>query len=71
MITVLRLERERRGWTQDHVASQIGITKGALHNIETGIRRPSFGVLVKLLDLFEYNDPRELFAEAPLTTNLK
>lgn len=69
MNTMLRQERQKRGWTQEYVAQQIGITKGALHNVETGRRKPSYDVLVKLLDLFGYKDPRELFAEAPEPPN--
>ena len=66
---MLRQERKNRGWTQDYVAQQIGITKTAVHDIETGRRKPSYDVLVKLLDLFGYKDPRELFAEAPEPPN--
>ena len=69
MKTVLRQERKNRGWTQDYVAQQIGITKSAVHDIETGRRKPSYDVLVKLLDLFGYKDPRELFAEVPKPPN--
>lgn len=65
MNTVLRQERIVRNWTLENVAKQIGITKATLQRIETGKRKPSYEVLVKLLDLFGYNDPRELFAEAP------
>ncbi len=64
MKTMLEQERLHRGWTQEYVAQQIGITKGALNNIEKSKRNPSYNVLVKLLDLFGYSDPRELFAEA-------
>lgn len=63
MKTVLEQERLRRNWTQEFVAKQIGITKGALNNIEKNNRKPSYDVLVKLLDLFDYNDPRILFSE--------
>ena len=69
MFLVIRQERMRRGWTQEHVARAIGITKGAFRNIETGQRKPSYDVLVKLLDLFDYTDPRELFAAAAAPTN--
>lgn len=69
MNTMLRQERKNRGWTQDYVAQQIGITKTAVHDIETGRRKPSYDVLVKLLDLFGYKDPRELFAEVPEPPN--
>lgn len=65
MSTTLRQERKDRDWTQEYVARRIGVTKAAVHDMETGRRKPSYKVLVKLLDLYGYNDPRELFAELP------
>ena len=62
MKTVLVQERTKRGWTQDYVAKQIGISRVAFTHIENGKRKPSYDVLVKLLDLFGYSDPRLLFA---------
>ena len=70
VITKLRQERINHGWKLNYVAQQVGVTKAALHNIETGQRYPSFKVLVKLLDLFEYNDPRQLFKLVDQSTNL-
>lgn len=70
MNTLMRQEREQKGWTQKYVAQQIGVTKAAVHDMETGRRYPSFKVLVKLLDLFGYSDPRLLFAPADETSNL-
>ena len=67
MITRLRQERFDRRWTLEYVATRIGVTKTAVHDIETGRRKPSYDILVKLLDLFEYNDPRLLLAEADKT----
>lgn len=64
MDLVLRQERIERGWTQEFVAKRIGTTKTTVQMLETGQRKPSYNVLVKLLDLFEYNDPRELFGAA-------
>ena len=58
----IRQERIQRGWTQGFVARQIGITKAAYRNIEAGQCKPSYDVLIKLLDLFGYNDPCKLFA---------
>ena len=58
----IRQERIQRRWTQGFAARQIGMTKAAYRNIETGQRKPSYDVLIKLLDLFDYNDPRKLFA---------
>lgn len=62
MNIVLQQERITRGWTQDFVAKQIGVKKTSVSMLETGQRKPSYDVLVKLLDLFEYDDPRLLFA---------
>ena len=65
MQLMLRQERINRSWTQEYVADRIGTTKQAVQLFETNQCKPSYDVLVKLLDLFGYNDPRELFAEAP------
>ena len=63
MTLVIRQERISRGWTLEYVAKIIGLTKAAYRNIETGKRKPSQDVLFRLLDLFNYSDPRELFRE--------
>lgn len=64
MKLMLRQEREARNWTLDFVARQIGTTKATVQMLETGQRKPSYNVLVKLLDLFNYSDPRKLFGAA-------
>lgn len=64
MYLQMRQEREKRKWTLEYVALKVGRTKPFIHDIETGRRKPSYEVLVKLLDLFGYNDPRQLFAVA-------
>lgn len=64
MLLTLRQERIRRKWSQSYVAEQAGLSLTAIQKIETGQRKPSYDVLVKLLDLFGYNDPRELFGTA-------
>ena len=66
METVLRQERKRRGWSQQYVAAVVGVSRVAIQQLETGSTKPSYDVLVKLLDLFGYEDPRLLFgAETP------
>lgn len=67
---MLRQERVTRDWSQEYVANQVGITPEAVSMLENGQRYPSFKVLVKLLDLFGYSDPRLLFAPADETSNL-
>lgn len=61
---MLRQERMKKGWTQEFVAKQIGTAKATVQMLETGQRKPSYDVLVKLLDLFEYSAPRKLFGAA-------
>lgn len=62
----IRQERENRGWTQEEVAQQVGITKQAVQQIENNAIKPSYEVLVKLEDLFHKNH-RQLFAAADET----
>lgn len=64
MKLVLKQERIKRGWTQDYVAKKCGVSCQTVCDWENSRRKPSFDVLVKLLDLFDYNDPRKLFGEA-------
>ena len=59
----IRQERQERNWTQKYVANKIGVTKATVQMIETGQRKPSYEVLVKLEDLFHKNH-RQLFAVA-------
>lgn len=59
----MRQERKRRGWSQEFIAQQIGVTPETVHYIETGQRKPSYDVLVKLEDLFQMGH-RDLFGAA-------
>lgn len=68
MNLVMRHERIQRGWTQQYVGSQIGITAEAVGMIETGQRNPSYTVLVKLENLFDL-PYRRLFAVTDDTPN--
>lgn len=61
---MLRQERKRRKWKLSYVADKVGVTASTIHDMETGRCKPSFDVLVKLLDLFDYDDPRKLFGAA-------
>lgn len=63
----IRQERIARGWTLDFVAKQVGAARSTIQMLETGQRKPSYDVLIKLLDLFEYSDPRKLFDTANST----
>lgn len=65
---MLKEERLKRKWTLAYVAKKTGVTISLIQKLENSKRKPSYDVLVKLLDL-GYNDPRELFAEAPEPPN--
>lgn len=59
----IRQERLKNKWTQEYVANKVNITPESVSLIETGRRKPSYDVLVKLEDLFGKTH-RELFAVA-------
>ena len=60
----IRVERLKRGWTQGYVGQCVGVSKVSIHEIETGKQHPSYGVLLKLLKLFdvEHKNLTQLFA---------
>jgi transcriptional regulator with XRE-family HTH domain len=65
----IRQERIRRGWTQEYIGQQVGVSKVAIHDIETGKQKPSFDILLKLLTLFnvDHKNVSRLFAPAEET----
>lgn len=63
MKNTLGEKRKDRGWTQKYVAKQIGVSPEAICMLETGQRKPSYDVLIKLEDLFEMGH-RDLFGAA-------
>ena len=71
MNTMIRQERKQKGWTLAYVSKHVGVTPATIHDIETGRCKPSYDVLVKLLNLFGYKDPRELFKKVPETSQSK
>ena len=55
----LKLERERRGWTQRYVAQQIGVDPFTISRWERGLNLPSPYALQKVSRLFG-KTPEEL-----------
>lgn len=49
-IKQIRLDNK---WTQQYVANQLGITKAAYSNIETGNRSPSLKLAIRIQKLFK------------------
>ena len=63
----LRKIRQEKGWSQRFVGDYCGISKTAIHDIETGKQKPSYDVLVKLETLFKKKHDC-LLAQAEETT---
>lgn len=51
----LKIMRKVSGYSQRRAAEEIGVTRSAIGMYETGERKPSFDVIVKLSDLYGYN----------------
>ncbi|GKU82694.1 helix-turn-helix domain-containing protein [Niallia sp. NCCP-28] len=49
----LKNEREKRNWSQLHVAKKVGITNAVLSNYERDVRDPDTNTLKKLADLYD------------------
>lgn len=49
----MKSKRKTKSWTQSYVGHEIGVAKSTVSDIETGRRKPSFDVLIKLLILFD------------------
>ena len=49
----LKYLRKQSGMTQEQLGMQLGITKSAIVNYETGIRKIPFDLLVKIADQFQ------------------
>jgi transcriptional regulator with XRE-family HTH domain len=45
--------RDQRGWTQEHLASSLGISRAALSHYEKNRREPDSETLTKVADLFK------------------
>ncbi|UNK17623.1 helix-turn-helix domain-containing protein [Paenibacillus sp. N3/727] len=45
--------REKRGWTQEELATTVGITRAALSHYEKNRRKPDFETLTHLADRFD------------------
>lgn len=49
----LKMERERRAWTQGHMATLLGISNGTLSGYERNYREPDLDTLTKIAELLE------------------
>lgn len=62
LITKMRYERIKNGWSLNYVASKVGISNQAISKIELQkTKNPSYDIIVSLEDLFGLSH-RELFS---------
>ena len=59
----IKIEREKREWTQTDFGAKIGINSSAISRIENGTQKFSISKLKKLADVFEFDlqKVRDLF----------
>ena len=48
----VKTEREKRGWSQEHLAGKLHISRQSVSKWETGKNYPSIEVIINLSDLF-------------------
>lgn len=48
----LKKEREKKGWSQEYLATKIHVSRQSVSKWETGKNYPSIGVIINLSDLF-------------------
>ena len=56
-----RKTREKGKRSITYFAEQLGITRQHYSNIENGLSDPSFGLMKRFSEIFEYDDIWELF----------
>ncbi|PGE06868.1 transcriptional regulator [Bacillus toyonensis] len=48
----LKKEREKKGWSQEYLATKIHVSRQSISKWETGKNYPNIGVIIDLSDLF-------------------
>lgn len=66
----LRTLRVERGMTQSRLAQQLGVTKSVVSAYETGIRSPSYEVLLSLARIFSVSTDYLLGRETGRTVDV-
>ena len=59
----IKLAREKRGWTQAHVAELVERDSRTIMNIENKGQKPSFNLLLKLITLFEISVDQFIYSD--------
>lgn len=48
----LRALRQAKGWTQEELATRLGLTKSVVSAYETSLRYPSYDILIRITSIF-------------------
>lgn len=66
----LKTLRVRDHYTQAQLAQKLGLTKSVISAYETGLRLPSYDVLIHIAKIFKVSTDYLLGAECPQTVDL-
>ena len=53
MVNGLEHLRVKRGWSQSDLAAKLRSSRSHVHRIEKGVKQPSLGLFVKIVDAFD------------------
>jgi putative transcriptional regulator len=53
LINNIRTMREERGWTQEHLASLVQVSRQTINSLEVGRYKPSIMLALKLAHVFK------------------
>lgn len=53
LINNIRTMREQRGWTQEHLASLVQVSRQTINSLEAGRYKPSIVLALKLAQVFK------------------
>lgn len=57
----MKRDRIRNGWSRARLGRKLGVTGSCIQLLEEGKNKPSYQLLLKIMDIFGYTDPREPF----------
>jgi transcriptional regulator with XRE-family HTH domain len=63
----LKIEREKRGWSQTELADKIHVSRQSVSKWETGKNYPSIEIIIELSDLFDITIDEMLRSDNKLT----
>lgn len=59
--TKMKRDRIKNGWSRPYLGRKWKVTGSCIQMLEECKNKPSYDLLLKIMDTFEYTDPREPF----------